>query len=318
MVRVTASSGLLGWAALVGLSLGFGAWMLVSLTPRMSRPSLAIRVAPYVADVSPAARDLLSRRTADPLPIFGAMFGPVVSRLRGLLAAVLGGTETLARRLRQSGSAMSIEAFRSRQLSWAIVGLLIGIVVAIGAARNYAVPLAGQAAIVAFATIGGVWLPDAILQRAAASRLRRMGEEFPTIVEFLTLSLSAGEGILDAVRRVSRLSSGELAVELRGVVASVNTGVPFATALEQVAADLRLPPLTRLVEQLVGALERGTPLSEVLRAQAQDSRDQARRDLLEAAGKKEVAMLVPLIFLILPTTIVFAIFPGILVLQLGL
>jgi tight adherence protein C len=72
------------------------------------------------------------------------------------------------------------------------------------------------------------------------------------------------------------------------------------------------------VEQVTGALERGTPLAEVLRAQAQDSRDEAKRELLEVAGKKEVAMLVPLVFLILPVTILFAIFPGIFVLQLGL
>jgi tight adherence protein C len=71
------------------------------------------------------------------------------------------------------------------------------------------------------------------------------------------------------------------------------------------------------VDQITGALERGTPLSEVLRAQAQDGRDEAKRELLEVAGKKEVAMLVPLVFLILPTTIVFAIFPGIFVLQMG-
>jgi tight adherence protein C len=72
------------------------------------------------------------------------------------------------------------------------------------------------------------------------------------------------------------------------------------------------------VEQVVGALDRGTPIVEVLRAQAQDSRDDAKRQLLETAGKKEVAMLVPLVFLILPITVAFAIFPGILVLQMGL
>ena len=68
---------------------------------------------------------------------------------------------------------------------------------------------------------------------------------------------------------------------------------------------------------IAAALERGTPLAEVLRAQAQDSRDQAKRELLESAGRKEVAMLVPLVFLILPTTIAFAVFPALLVLQVG-
>jgi tight adherence protein C len=100
-------------------------------------------------------------------------------------------------------------------------------------------------------------------------------------------------------------------------VASVNTGLPFGETLATLASDLELPAFTRCVEQLVGALERGTPLAEVLRAQAQDARNDAKRELLEVAGKKEVAMLFPLVFLILPVTIAFAIFPGIFVLQAG-
>ena len=144
-----------------------------------------------------------------------------------------------------------------------------------------------------------------------------MAEELPTVLEFLTLRLSAGEGILDSIRRVSRVSRGELSRELATVTADVATGMPLAQTLSRLAADLELPPFTRCVEQLVGALERGTPLVEVLRAQAQDVRDDAKRDLLEVAGKKEVAMLVPLVFLILPTTIAFAVFPATLVLQMG-
>ena len=37
--------------------------------------------------------------------------------------------------------------------------------------------------------------------------------------------------------------------------------------------------------------------------------------MLETAGRKEVAMLVPLVFLILPVTVAFAVWPGIVVLQ---
>jgi tight adherence protein C len=105
---------------------------------------------------------------------------------------------------------------------------------------------------------------------------------------------------------------------LANVVTEVTTGLPFADSLTASADALRLPAFSRCVDQVTGALERGTPLAEVLRAQAQDAREQAKSDLLEIAGKKEVAMLIPLVFLILPTTIAFAIFPGILVLQLGL
>ena len=90
-----------------------------------------------------------------------------------------------------------------------------------------------------------------------------------------------------------------------------------AAPADPTAMALDLAPFTRFVEQLTVALERGTPLAEVLRAQAQDSRDQSKRELIESAGRKEVAMLVPLVFLILPTTIAFAVFPALLVLQVG-
>jgi len=308
----------LAWAVACGLGIGTGLWMLVSLTPRLSRPRLVDRVAPYVLDVSPAARELLARRPANPLPVLGFVFAPVVDALRRGLGAVLGGSDATARRLRQAGSALTVEHFRSRQLVWGAVGTALGVLAAAAASRASALPTLAQLAIVLVFAAGGIALRDYALQRAARARLARMAEELPTVLEFLTLSLSAGEGILDATRRISRISGGELAGELGRAIADVNTGLPFAESLTAVARDLDLPPFTRFVEQVTGALDRGTPIVEVLRAQAQDSRDDSKRQLLELAGKKEVAMLVPLVFLILPITVVFAIFPGILVLQMGL
>ena len=148
-----------------------------------------------------------------------------------------------------------------------------------------------------------------------------LGGEYELLLRWtevrLFLSLSAGEGILDSIRRVSRTSSGELSREFAGVVAEVHTGVPIASALQTLSRSIQLPEVTRFVDQVTGALDRGSPLAEVLRAQAQDSRDQTKRTLLELAGKKEVAMLVPLVFLILPMTVLFAVFPGLVVLQAG-
>jgi tight adherence protein C len=310
-------SALAGWGILLGSSLGLGLWSLVSLVPRLGRPSLASRVAPYVADFSQGARVMLDRRTVDPLPIIGALVSPGVHRLRGGLGQLLGGHATVALRLRQSGSQLSVEAFRSRQLAWSLAGGVLGIVASVGLARAQSLPILALVLVVmVFAALGTV-VCDYVLQRAAARRLARMASELPTVLEFLTLSMSAGEGVLDAIRRVARISRGELATELGSVISAVNTGLPLSDSLTRMAAGIQLPALTRCVEQITGALERGTPLAEVFRAQAQDSREDAKRQLIEVAGKKEVAMLIPLVFLILPTTIIFAIFPGILVLQVG-
>jgi len=304
MVQLNA---LTGWAVLAGSALGIGLWSLVSLIPRLGRPRLVDRVAPYIIDVSPGARELLARRSADPLPVFWSLFSPLVARARSLLGAVLGGSATIQLRLRQSASPLSVDAFRSRELLWTIGGAAAGVLGSAALGRAQPVPGAVPAVVISACAVSGLIFRDHLLQRAAKARLERLSSELPTVLEFLTLSLSAGEGILDAIRRVSRVSHGELAAEFGGVVAAVNTGLPLGESLASLAEGVHLPAPTRCVEQITGALKRGTPLAEVLRAQAQDSRDESKRELLEVAGKKEVAMLVPLVFLILPVTIVFAI-----------
>lgn len=137
------------------------------------------------------------------------------------------------------------------------------------------------------------------------------------MVEFLALSVAAGESILEALRRVARTGSGELAGELDRVVQRAAAGQPLGVALAELRDDLALPAVGRLIDQVLAALDRGTPLAEVLRAHALDARDESKRCLLEAAGTREVAMLVPLVFLILPVTVLFAVWPGLMVLQLG-
>ncbi|MFT4229177.1 MAG: type II secretion system F family protein, partial [Microbacterium sp.] len=81
---------------------------------------------------------------------------------------------------------------------------------------------------------------------------------------------------------------------------------------------LQVPALSRSVDHLVAAIERGAPLAHVLQAQAVDAREDAKRALIEQAGRKEILMLLPLVFLVLPLSVIFAVFPGIFMLRLGI
>ena len=81
-------------------------------------------------------------------------------------------------------------------------------------------------------------------------------------------------------------------------------------ALQELADRTRIDSLSRFVDGLIVAIERGTPLADVLRAQAADVREAGKRALLEAGGKKEIGMMVPVVFLILPVTVLFALYPG--------
>lgn len=141
--------------------------------------------------------------------------------------------------------------------------------------------------------------------------------EFPALAELMALAVGAGESAASALDRVARSSNGVLSAEFTKVLAQTRTGMPLVEALNQFSDRVNVGALSRFVDGISVAVNRGTPLAEVLRAQAQDVRDVAKRELMESAGRKEIAMMVPLIFGVLPLTVVFAVFPGLALLQMG-
>jgi tight adherence protein C len=140
--------------------------------------------------------------------------------------------------------------------------------------------------------------------------------EFPTVAELLALAVAAGEGPVAALDRVVTRSGGELSAELGVVLADIRTGSPVTVALDSLARRSGLPVVSRFAEGMAVAIERGTPLADVLHAQATDVREAGRRALIEAGARKEVLMMVPVVFLVLPVTVVFAFWPGVIGLHL--
>ena len=91
---------------------------------------------------------------------------------------------------------------------------------------------------------------------------------------------------------------------------------PWRAAFDAYAARSGLPAVSRFAEGVAIAVERGTPLAEVLHAQAGDVREASRRALIESGARREVLMMVPVVFLVLPTVVIFAFWPGIVGLRL--
>lgn len=302
----------LAFAVVLGTAFGLGVCLLVSLAPRWGAPSLARRIAPYIRDVTDP-RGVGLGSPGLPARDLGRLWAGAQLRF----SQVIGGDDSVVRRLRQAGRTTDAAAFRARQLGWAVVGL------ALGGAVVVALVLSGRASaslvlVPPVMAVGAALACDMVLSRAARARVARIEEELPTVLEFVALCLSAGEGILDSLRRVSDVGAGELTGELRGVVVAVGTGSSLPESLTALSDRLQIPALTRSVDQLVAAIDRGAPLAQVLHSQALDAREDAKRSLIEQAGRKEIYMLVPLVFLILPLSVLFAVFPGIFLLRLGI
>jgi tight adherence protein C len=165
--------------------------------------------------------------------------------------------------------------------------------------------------------IAGVWVVDYRLARAVTAREERITEEFPTIIELLGLALAAGYSLPRALSRVSGRSRGELGQEWARVMSAVDLGAPLGQSLRDSAARVGGAQVIAFVEHLAQALDRGAPLGEVVSSHARDAKEQYTRVLVDKAGKAEVQMLVPMVLLILPITVIFAIYPGLQALQFG-
>lgn len=302
-----------GWGIVLGACIAVGLLLVVARVRAVRKPPLAARVMPYLRDLPQPSRSAadLSKGAA------AGVFGPVLKSAADAIERVLGGASSIQRRLDRLGSDMTVHEFRISQVLWGLAGFAV--VAAYGLLRQ----LEGSGSPVlslVLAVLGfgaGVVSRDSRLTSQVTQRERRMMAEFPTIAELLALSVAAGEGPVPALDRVVRRSAGELSRELARVLADIRTGDPVQDAFDALAARTGLPVVARFATGVAIAVERGTPLADVLHAQAADVREAGRRDLIEVAARKEVLMMIPIVFLVLPTVVVFALYPGLLGLTLS-
>jgi tight adherence protein C len=296
---------------LLGLVAATGLVLAVSYAPPFRAVRLVDRLAPYVHDTPAPSRLLGTATEPGLLTAARRVFGPAIGDGARLVDRVLGGRAAVRRRLDALGADTTVEEFRTEQVVWGGLGLLAAALVATAgslAAGGVNVLSAGLVCVAGL--VGGVLGRDWWLTQQVRRREEVLLAEFPVVAELLALAVTAGEGPAAAIARVARLSGGELARELSAALGRARSGVPLLEALRQVADRTSLDPLARFVDGLLVAIERGTPLAEVLRAQAADVREAGKRRLLEAGGRKEIAMMVPVVFLVLPVTVLFALFPG--------
>ena len=291
--------------AMIGLMLSSGLLLAASGWARTRRPSLEQRLTPYVRDVHPYA--VVPGRSQG---VVEAVFGPSIRRTGQLGGDLLGGSASVSRRLVRLGSTETLEDFRIRQVLWGVTGLAaaIGISALLWSERDTGVPVLLVICVVGF--VSGVLMCDSNLSSRVTAHEQELQAEFPVVADLLALAVAAGESPVAGLERIMKVCHGALSDELARVVADIRTGTPMALAFDALAARTGVTSIARFAEGLAIAVERGTPLVDVLHAQAADVREAGRRELMEAGGRKEVAMMVPVVFLILPVTVVFAFFPG--------
>ncbi len=167
-------------------------------------------------------------------------------------------------------------------------------------------------------------------ERSAKERKRLLDGELPTFIQYLTLMISSGLSPLRAIEIISTRSNqvrqenaetsnpkrSVILGEMQYLIIQIHNGATIIQGLEEFVRRTETQAARRFTNSMIIALDRGTPLVPVLTSLIRDSRVDAKNAMLRSAGKAEIALMIPIVFLLLPISVLFALFPSLTQLQI--
>ncbi|KAI3592626.1 Type II/IV secretion system protein TadC, associated with Flp pilus assembly [Cupriavidus sp. U2] len=159
----------------------------------------------------------------------------------------------------------------------------------------------------------GYYIPNILLSRKVATRQRTVFEEFPDVIDLLTVCVEAGLGLDAALMRVAdelALRCPVLADELQLMLLELRSGFSKEKALGNLSLRTGVEDVDKFASMLVQADRFGTSLGESLRVLSDMLRTKRRMRAEEQAAKIALKLLFPLIFTIFPTLLLVLLGPA--------
>jgi tight adherence protein C len=271
-------------AVLAGALAGAGLFLfLLALLPR--RASLARQVATFDGPRLPPPRAGAGQRD-----------GRVRRRLGRVLAAFCAeqGWEFPSLRANLSIVGRSFENFLATKVLLGLFGLLLGPLLLVlfglaGVRIPVVVPVwLGLA-------VGGVFffLPDLEVKQQADARRRDFRHAIGAFLDLVSMNLSGGRGVPEALMAASEIGSGWALWRLRDALANARiTGQTPWQALGALGDEVRVDELRDLAAALSLVADDGAKVRESLTARAASLRRRELADLEGQAGEKSQSMLV--------------------------
>jgi len=178
-------------------------------------------------------------------------------------------------RLAPPGAAPSLRA----KLAGALAGAATALVAAPAAPGRTAWLVA-----VAMPAAGFV-APEALLERRARRRHRRLIAALPDALDLLAIGSAAGRGPAAGFAEIAAAGSGPLADELRVAVADLECGRPLPEALAALRERVPGNEIATLCASIERSRRLGSPLADQLRRQAAGLRRDQRRAVEERAAR---------------------------------
>jgi tight adherence protein C len=133
--------------------------------------------------------------------------------------------------------------------------------------------------------VAGFMAPDALLEREARRRMRRLVVSLPDALDLLAVGAEAGRSPGAVLGEIAAATSGPLATELAIATAEIGCGASQGEALAGLRDRVRGGEVAALTAALERSQRYGSPLADQLRDRATSLRHDQRRRIEEQAAR---------------------------------
>jgi tight adherence protein C len=242
-------------------------------------------------------------------PLLTRIVGPLKNGLRHNLARLYPASETdrVHADLLKAGLTGSLRAeeFIAVQVGLVLLGFGTGLVALFSGVVSLKM---GLGVLLVLPMIGGL-VPSYWLRHRIKKRRERVKNDLPDVLDLMTISVTAGLGLEQAMQVSCARFQSPVADELRLTLREMELGLSRGDALENMKLRTDIDDLVTFAVVLSQADALGLPIGRVLSAQADEMRDKRRQRAREKAAKVPVKILFPLALCFLPAIMIIVLGP---------
>jgi tight adherence protein C len=285
--------------ALLALSLGGVAVAALARSLTLSRTRVATHLDELGAYGYAATSAALPAADAGvgPLAALAERLGAVVARRMG--AAREADLRTLLTMAgMHSTSPRTVLGYRALgTATFAVLGLFIGHSVLV------------HVVVMSLMALCGWRIPLILVRRRATSRALEIEREVPNLIDQIVVMLEAGVSFSSSLQISAERLKGALGQEMRLALQEQRMGASLTDSLNHLRERVESSNLKSFARAVVQGERLGVSIGQVMRDLAIEMRKRRRQMAEERAQKTPVKLLLPLVFLILPTMFIVVLVP---------
>ena len=261
-----------------------------------------------------ATNNLAGRQDQAPelqAPFAERFFKPIAKRMSNLVRKVTPDSlfASTQKRLMHAGfeGRMQVSDFLGIKGLSALVGAGIALLLVLSSSQDTVLLL------VLMVSFGGLgfYLPDLWLSGQITRRKDQLTRELPDTIDLLTVSVEAGLGFDQAIKRVVMKSDTMLSHEFDYMLRQLRLNVSRRDALLALVDRTGVEDIGLFVSSVLQAEQLGSSIARVLRIQSEEMRRRRRQRAETLARKAPIKMLFPMAFLIFPPIFIVVLGPAI-------